>query len=373
MRTITAGGDIGFHALKLVVDDGQRVYIPNVIKEVAGTVTRPILSDDEKTIDTIDIHIRCPHYPALHNRRVYVGNLAIGNGEYQVSATSRKTQNDLILIPLLAGLALEADYDGEELEVDAMIGLPMLEYLNRADREMFKQKITGTYEIEFYTTARREGWKVTIRLNPTITAEGLGVIFHQMTDTYGRIIRTDWKGEAMGAIDIGGSSTDIAIIGEDHKPDASLCRGLQLGVATALDQISQAIEKEHGVSFPRHMIEKFITKDHCMMRLGAHKFSIKEIVTSNFTAIANQIEQAIMELVKNPKASQVVRFFVFGGGAIDYKEFLDESLRSKIYSELVWLTDDVEQSIFLNAESFYRMMKTKKKIITPIITMAQKA
>ncbi|MBA4533810.1 ParM/StbA family protein [Brevibacillus halotolerans] len=372
MRHLIFGGDIGNHALKAVFGENNRLYMINTVREVGETKSRPTIGEDEKVIDTLDIIIRCPHYEALNNRRFWVGNNALGMDEYQTSVKTKKTENDLILVPLLASIALQANQNGEEFIAEGIIGLPMLEYIGgnegeeEIEREKFRNKITGEYEIEFVTTASLKGWKVKFKLIPHIKPESLLVILRQMIGLDGKIIHSDWKGQSMGSIDIGGFSTDVGIIDENHKPDGSLCRGFQFGAATALDEISKAIAKNYGYEFPRHMIEKFINRDNCQMRIGAKVISIKEIVESNFRATSNQISQGIIELMKNPKASQVARFFVFGGGAVDYKKYLINNLSSKIMSELIWLTDNPDEMVFYNAYAFYFMMKAMRARMTKI-------
>ncbi|QDX91022.1 ParM/StbA family protein (plasmid) [Brevibacillus laterosporus] len=370
MRHMIFGGDIGNHALKAVFGNYNRFYMINTVREVGKTKSRPIIGEDEKVIDTLDIIIRCPHYEALNNRRFWVGNNALGMDEYQTSVKTKKTENDLILVPLLAAIALQANHSKEEFIAEGIIGLPMLEYISgnekESEREKFKNKITGEYEIEFVTTASLKGWKVKFKLIPHLKPESLLVILRQMIGQDGRLIRPEWKGQSMGSIDIGGFSTDVGIIDENHKPDGNLCRGFQLGAATALDEISKAIAKKYDYEFPRHMIEKFINKDNCQMRIGAKVIPINDIVEANFRATSNQISLGIIELMKNPKASQVARFFVFGGGAVDYQKYLKDTLSSKIMSELIWLTENPDETVYYNAYAFYFMMRAMKERMTKI-------
>ncbi|MDT3417159.1 hypothetical protein QO009_003054 [Brevibacillus aydinogluensis] len=353
------GGDIGNHALKLVAGVGNRLYLVNAVKEVSVGTERKSLGEDEQILDTLDVFIRCPHLPELHERRFFVGNLAIGKNEYQVSPDTRKMENPLILVPFLTGLALQSNQRDEHLLVEATMGLPMAEFLEKSQRKDFEQKITGEYEIEFVSTAKMEGWKVKIQLKPSLSPEGMAVILHQMTDRFGRNIRPDWNGQAMGAIDIGGFSTDMSAIGTDHRPDPDLCEGFQLGTITAIDEIIKEINRIYKIKFPRHMIEKTITTDNCQLQLGAKKIDIHDLVESNFRSISNQIAQAVLEVAKKPKAAMIHRYFVFGGGALKYQKFMEKELQERMYSELLWLTTDPKETLFLNAESFYRLAMMK--------------
>lgn len=363
MKRFLVGADIGNYAFKGVFGEGNRVYIQNAVKEVPMGFERPNLGMEERVLDTMDIIIRSPHLPQLHERRFFVGNLAVGKQEFQPSPDTRKTENPLILVPMLAALALQVNEPEEHIHYEATMGLPMAEFLDKADRQLFEQRIAGDYQIEFVSTMGMEGWRVNITLEPSITAEGLAVIHHQMTDRYGRNVRPEWQGQAMGAIDIGGFSVDISGVDSSHRPDVDLCAGLELGTVKALDGIISEIYRQYRVRLPRHMIEKTVTKDNCQLQLGARRVDIRPIVENNFRVLANQIIQGITEISKRPKATQVHRYFVLDGGALNYQQYMADELQSKLFADLVWLTHDPEETIFLNAEAFYRLalMRAFKK------------
>ncbi|CAI8942802.1 plasmid segregation protein ParM [Brevibacillus sp. IT-7CA2] len=355
MKIIFAGGDIGNDGMKLVLGIGNRLFIPNAVKEVAHGTERKSIGEDEKVLDTLDVIIRCTHLPELDGRRFWVGNLAVGKGEYQVSPDTKKRDNPLILVPLFTGLALQADKKEDDLHTQVTMGLPMEEFLEKNERKSFETRIKGDFEVEFVSTHRMEGWKVKIRFDPTLAPEGLGIILHQMTNQFGQNIKPEWKGQAMGCIDIGGFSTDISAIGSDHRPDADLCDGFQLGTISALDGVGEEINRLYKIKFPRHMLEETITKKNCQLQLGAKQIDITDIVDSNFRSVAHQIAQRVLEITRKPKAAMIHRYFVVGGGALKYEQFLENELQEKMYSELIWLTTDPEETVFLNAESFYRL------------------
>jgi len=350
------GADLGNSGLKYVKglgkDPANRLFIPNSVYPVAASMVRESM-DDEQTLKTLDFIIRAPHYPEIHDQRFFVGELALKFQQFETSARTKKTENPYILIPALAALALEAEESGEEINYQIVVGLPVSEFKNKAARQAFEKKLQGTYEIEFVSTADRQGWTVKLHIAAKVTPEGLAVIFNQQTDDKVRMVKPDWKGQAMGVIDIGDFTTDLPIMNEDGKPDSELSTGLMIGIATALDNILVHLERETGRQLNRQRVVQAIKKGYKLQH-GKEQKDIKAICDEHFENIAKQIMTQLKSIINGSTGMlDVVRFFVCGGGAILLKPYL-EALSDEIPSEMVWLTDDVDP-VYQNAEGYYKI------------------
>ncbi|WP_019123873.1 ParM/StbA family protein [Brevibacillus massiliensis] len=345
MKRMQGGFDLGNNAFKMVLE-GKRMKIPNVVREVPLTTERKKISNNEKMENTFDVLIRCPHVPELHGKRFFVGNLAIGNGEHEIDPQTKKAKNPLVLVPFLAGLAAQAGSGQDEILVSGYAGLPMDEYLNSALKEEYRQRLNGTFQVEFISTAGLEGFSVKLHLNIEIKPEGMAVTLRQIQKNMER-----WKRQAMGAIDIGAFSTDISVLDRDLEPIPQLCQGLQVGTASALESIRDTINNEYRVNFTRHMIDE-IVRENGKMQLGVREIDITDIIQEHFRPYSRQIAQAVTEILEHPKGASIARFFIFGGGSIAYKPYLLE-LQERSYSEFVWLDQDPDEVIFENAMAFY--------------------
>ncbi|UFJ41342.1 ParM/StbA family protein [Brevibacillus humidisoli] len=346
MRRVQGGFDLGNNALKMVLE-GKRAKIPNVVREVPIPTERKRISNNEKMENTFDVILRCPHVPELHGKRFFVGKLAIGNGEHEIDPQTKKARNPLVLVPFLTALAAHAESEQDEIQVSGYAGLPMDEYLIADLKEEYRQRLNGRFQVEFVSTAGREGWKVQLHLNIEVKPEGMAVTLRQIQKNMGR-----WNLQTMGAIDIGAFSTDISVLDREFEPIPELCQGLQIGTASALESIRERINKEYRVNFTRHMIDEIVTKDNGKMQLGIREIDISDVIEEHFRPYSRQIAQAITEILEHPKGVSTARFFIFGGGAIAYKPYLIE-LQERTYSEFVWLDHDPDEVIFENAISFY--------------------
>lgn len=352
-QTIKGGFDLGNYALKMVTAHGKR-HIVNAIKEVAVEHVRSKLSEDESLEEALDILIYCPDFPELHGRRFFVGTLAMNEGEHDISPQTQKATNPLILVPLLAGLALLATVDGQELLVHGYAGLPMAEYLQPALKEEYRNRLNKKYEVQFVSTSGREGWKITIHLALEVTPEGMAAVLRQAQK------RNELhKYFARAVCDIGMFSTDIAVLDEKFRPIASLCRGHQFGVAAALDGIRQQIKQEYRVAYPRQIIDHILIHKNGMMRLGKQEVDIKPIAEKHFRPIASQIGQSVTEILEAPRGSEIAELYFLGGGSNHYAPYLRE-LQERTYTEMIFQTKpDTDDLLFENAQAFYGLAMSR--------------
>ena len=348
MRTLVGGGDLGNTRLKLVIsaaDDVRlanpiKLDIPNAVKQVAKGRKRGNMSSNEEIMDTLDVHISCPHNLDLHDKRFFVGPLAVKNGALEVSPKRKKTDNPFIMIPFLTGLALQSDEPVEEICCKFLIGLPVKEFKDRDLRNEFINSLGGVYDLTFISTTNLEGWKVKIHLDVAPQPEGLPVIFNQMFDNAGKMI-CDLRGKPKGVIDLGGHTTNIPITNELLKADTTLSTGLENGVYTALDEMRDEIRREFGVSIARQQCEDYIVNRGCILPIGEESFSIQGIVDEHFGILADDISSVIQDVLANSTTSnEIDKFFVAGGGGLLIPKYF-EKLQNGLRSTLVYTDDPV--------------------------------
>lgn len=348
VKEYVGGADKGNNGLKLVLGKINGVVLPNpikvglmnVIKMVPRGFHREVIGV-EKAEETLDVVIRSVHMPDLHEKRFFVDKLAVDHGPMQVSTKKEKMNNPFIMVPFLTALAMQMDRNKDEIIYKLMGSLPVKEFKkDRNARLAFVKSLQGTYEVEFVSTAGMEGWKCTIHLTIELNAEGMSVIHNQMTDGTGRIIKEEWQGESMGAIDLGGFSFDVPVVDEYHRPAPTLCRGEQIGVLSKIDDLCKVMAREHGVQLSRSNLEKRIREGNYMIPNGKDEVDIKPLVDEHFSILCTEVIITVDDILSQPNTYQIKRFFLCGGGTLLVPDYFNQ-LQKQIRAELVETSDPV--------------------------------
>jgi plasmid segregation protein ParM len=370
--------DVGNDSLKGIFGkmDGE-VNIPNVIAR--DIEDRPIIGIEElDTQDPLDgIHIRV-HSPTLKdNNAIYrVGNLATkSNNSTELDPGSSKSEEDQTLIMLFASIALDAARNDSEFKKNNKVieanytlgtGLPLREVKEGKDVGYRSRLLGSVHQVEFLVTPRYQGIKVNIKFDEVkVYPEGFAAFINLVMDNNLNIINKDLIDKRILIQDIGGLSTDIAVI-KDRKVDDDKAQGFNLGVSESLEWIREEIRSRHGIELDsRRDVVEIITKkndrNHIMVK--GSRTSVHDIVDRIMLELAKKQYRHLRNMWQ--KNSQTEICYFIGGGSSVLKEYI-KTLNNNLDGYNIDFFEDEKESIWMMANAYYKLIadfsrKTQKQ------------
>ncbi|WP_028784327.1 ParM/StbA family protein [Thalassobacillus devorans] len=366
-----AAVDVGNDAVKALFGKlDSDLYIPNVIaREVED---RPVIGiedlDDKDPID--NIHIRV-HSPALHeNNAIYrVGNLATkSSNSTELDPGSSKAEEDQTLVMLFAALALDAvnektpekGFKTNNGVIDANYtlgtGLPLREVKEGKDVGYRSQLLGSVHQVEFLVTPKYQGKKVNIKFDEVkVYPEGFAAYINLVMDNHLNIINKDLIDKQILIQDIGGLSTDIAVI-RNRNVDDDKAQGFNLGVSESLEQIREEIRSKHGVELDsRRDVVDIITRkndrNHIMVK--GSRTSVHDITDRILLELAKK-EYRFLRNVWQKNSQSEICYFV-GGGASVLKDYL-KTLNNNLDGFNIEFFEDEKESIWMMSNAYYKLI-----------------
>lgn len=223
-------------------------------------------------------------------------------GKYYVCGTERqtlvknKTSNDNYYILTLAAIAQEIRFRKGERKAEVVLaaGLPLAgfgrekksfrEYLLRKE-----QPVRFRYEDESY-----EIWIKDVKLFP----QGYSALA-----LHPEYVQNE---PSVLLVDIGGWTVDLMRL-DNGVPNASTCRSLELGVIRCIDEITEQVRRNTGLSVTDTQIERILNGRNCSL-----KQEVKDIILFQGRLYTEKILSAIMEAGFDLHALPSV---IMGGGA----------------------------------------------------------
>ncbi|WP_408008771.1 hypothetical protein ACJROX_29800 [Pseudalkalibacillus sp. A8] len=364
-----AAVDVGNDAVKANFGKLENsLYIPNVIAR--DMEDRPVIGIEElDEKDPIDnIHIRV-HSPALkENNAVYrVGNLATKtSNSTELDPGSSKSEEDQTLIMLFASLALDAVGYGRNQSRDNKkvieanytlgTGLPLREVKEGKDVGYRSQLLGSVHQIEFLVTPRYQGLKVNIKFDEVkVYPEGFAAFVNLVMDNDLNIINKDLIDKQILIQDIGGLSTDIAVI-RNRNVDDDKAQGFNLGVAESLEMIRDEILTKHGVELDsRRDVVDIITRKN-----NRHHIMVK----GSRTNVHDITDRILLELAKKQyrylrnvwqRNSQTEICYFVGGGSAVLKDYL-KMLNNNLEGFNIEFFEDENESVWMMANAYYKLI-----------------
>lgn len=366
-KTRIAAVDVGNDALKANFGKMEHeVYIPNVVAQ--DFEDRPVIGieelDKKEVLD--NIHIRV-HSPALEENNVIyrVGNLATKtNNSTELDPGSSKAEEDQTLIMLFASLALDAVENGafsmKNKVIDANYtlgtGLPLREVKEGKDVGYRSQLLGSVHQVEFLVTPHHQGKKVNIKFDEVkVYPEGFAAYVNLIMDNDLKVINKDLIDKQILIQDIGGLSTDIAVI-RNRNVDDDKAQGFNLGVSESLEQIREEIRTKHGVELDsRRDVVDIITRKndrHHIMVKGS-RTSVHDITDHILLELAKKEYRFLRNVwVKNSQSE--ICYFVGGGSAV-LKDYL-KALNNKLDGFNIDFFEDEQESIWMMANAYYKLI-----------------
>ncbi|WP_173918301.1 ParM/StbA family protein [Halobacillus sp. Marseille-Q1614] len=367
-RTRIAAVDVGNDAVKANFGKLEsELYIPNVIAR--DLEDRPVIGiedlDEKEPID--NLHIRV-HSPALkENNAIYrVGNLAAkSDNSTELDPGSSKSEEDQTLIMLFASIALDAVADKNaqsaqnnviEANYTLGTGLPLREVKEGKDVGYRSQLLGSVHQVEFLVTPRYQGMKVNIKFDEVkVYPEGFAAYVNLVMDNDLNIINKELIDKQILIQDIGGLSTDIAVI-RNRNVDDDKAQGFNLGVAESLEQIRDEILTKHGVELDsRRDVVDIITRKndrhHIMVR--GSRTSVHDITDRILLELAKKQYRFLRNVWQKNSQSEIC-YFVGGGSAV-LKDYI-KSLNNKLDGFNIDFFEDENESIWMMANAYYKLI-----------------
>ncbi|RKL66049.1 hypothetical protein CR203_17295 [Salipaludibacillus neizhouensis] len=367
--------DVGNDSIKALFGKAEyELNMPNVIAR--DTEDRPVIGieelDDKNPLE--GVHIRV-HSPALReNNAIYrVGDLATKSGNAtELDQGSSKSEEDQTLIMLFASLALDAARaENEDLfeRKDSVInanytlgtGLPLREVKEGKDVGYRSRLLGSVHQIEFLVTPKYQGIKVNIKFDHVkVYPEGFAAYINLVMDNDLNIINRDLVDKRILIQDIGGLTTDIAVI-ENRKVDDDKAQGFNIGVSESLESIREEIRTKHGVELDsRRDVVEVITKKHDRNHI---------MVKGSRTSVHDITDRILLEIAKKQyrhlrnvwqKNSQTEICYFVGGGSMVLKEYL-KTINNNLDGYNIDFFEDEKESIWMMANAYYKLISAFDK------------
>lgn len=370
-NTRIAAIDVGNDSIKAIFGELEyEINIPNIIAR--DTEDRPVIGieelDDKNPLDGIHVKV---HSPALkENNVIYrVGNLATkSNNATELDPGSSKSEEDQTLILLFTTLALDAvkedgkhNFRKNKNIIDANFtlgtGLPLREVKEGKDAGYRSKLIGSVHQVEFLVTPKYQGLKVNIKFDEIkVYPEGFAAYINLVMDHNSKIINKDLIDKRILIQDIGGLSTDIAVI-KNRNVDDDKAQGFNLGVSESLEAIREEIRKKHGVELDsRRDVVEIITKkndrNHIMVK--GSRTSVHDITDRILLDLAKK-QYRLLRNVWSKNSQTEICYFV-GGGSSVLKEYL-KTLNNNLDGYNIDFFEDGKESIWMMANAYYKLIQ----------------
>lgn len=367
--------DVGNDSLKGIFGKMEHeMNIPNIIAR--DVEDRPVIGleelDNQEPLD--GLHIRL-HSPSLQeNNAVYrVGHLATRSGNAtELDPGSSKSEEDQTLVMLFAALALDAVREENkkifkrsnnvvEATYTLGTGLPLREVKEGKDVGYRSKLLGSVHQVEFLVTPKYQGVKVNIKFEEVkVYPEGFAAFINLVMDNDLKVINKDLIDRRIIIQDIGGLSTDIAVI-KNRKVDDDRAQGFNLGVSESLDAIREEIRSKYGVELDsRRDVVEIITKkndrNHIMVK--GSRTSVHDIVDRILLDLAKKQYRHLRNVWQRNSQTEIAYFI--GGGSIVLKDYL-KALNNNLDGYNIDFFEDEKESVWMMANAYYKLIADFEK------------
>lgn len=235
-------------------------------------------------------------------------------------------------------------------------GLPLREVKEGKDVGYRSKLLGSVHQVEFLITPKYQGMKVNIKFDEVkVYPEGFAAYINLVMDNDLNIINRELIDRRILIQDIGGLSTDIAVI-KNRKVDDDKAQGFNLGVAEALESIREEIRKKHGVELDsRRDVVEIITKkndrNHIMVR--GSRTSVHDIIDRILGELAKKQYRHLRNVWQ--KNSQTEICYFVGGGSIVLKDYL-KTLNQNFDGYNIDFFEDERESVWMMANAYYKLI-----------------
>ena len=231
-------------------------------------------------------------------------------------------------------------------------GLPLREVKEGKDVGYRSQLLGSVHQVEFLVTPKYQGLKVNIKFDEVkIYPEGFAAYINLVMDNDLNIINRDLVDKAILIQDIGGLSTDVAVI-KNRNVDDDKAQGFNLGVSEALESIREEIRLKHGVELDsRRDVVDIITRknDRNHIMVNGSRTSVHDITDRILLDLAKKEYRHLRNVWQ--KNSQTEICYFVGGGSIVLKDYI-KTLNNNLNGYNIEFFEDEKESIWMMANAY---------------------
>ena len=292
-----AGADDGHFGIKVVTDDGLQIYVPSRVANGAQVISIGD-GDDGNMYDAGDgqSYTVSEELPPIDTRF----------GDYGLSDINRVLVNHALI---------KAGLGGHQVRI--VTGLPVSDYYvgnaQNADYIERKRKSLSDHHV----TNRNPAIKCATIVGHSVVAEAIAAFFDlliQMDGSFNPVIKDMIAQGPIGIVDIGGKTTDSAVIINGGKGvDASRSGTAKLGALSLNDSVDARIKHQFSLdSLTPSRIEQAVMTGK--LRIFKEERDVSGLVNEEKHTLASQIINEIKRKFRD--AADLEGVFFVGGGAL---------------------------------------------------------
>jgi plasmid segregation protein ParM len=354
--------DIGNDSVKGYLGNlKETIYIPNVIADVKN---RDIIEMEKEPLNGLHVEITSS---ALKQKNGFyaVGKLAAkypNNDE--LTPDTDKSESDQPIVMLLTTLAYDAigHFPEEDGVIEATYllstGLP-LDETKRGKTKDFRKKLKNSlHEVSFLQTPKLQGKTVRIKFEQVlVNTEGFAAFVDLTTNDNGSTKNEELLGKTILINDIGGLSTDSAIITSESEVDNEFSDGIKQGVSPYLDNIIRKVYTKHKYTIKsRRALVEIITHDSPEEQnhiwVDGKRVSIKEIIDDELGTLAKEEYKLIKDLWRS--VPEIRLSYQIGGGSLVLRPYLTRINEQEKNYPLRFVSG--EDSIWMIARAYFKIL-----------------
>ncbi|KON83511.1 hypothetical protein AF332_27555 [Sporosarcina globispora] len=354
--------DIGNDAVKGYLGDlKEQLYIPNVI---ASAENRDIIEMEKDPLSGLHVEITSGALKKKNGHYV-VGKLAskYPNND-ELTPDMDKSESDQPVVLLLTALAYDAakHFPEEDGVIEATYllstGLPLDESKQGKTKEFRKKLKTAQHEVTFLQTPQLEGKIVRIKFEQVlVNTEGFAAYVDLTTNNDGSVKNEEILGKTILINDIGGLSTDSAIITSDSEVDNEYSEGIKQGVSTYLDNIIRKVYTQYKYMIKsRRVLVDIITnedpEEQYNIWVDGNRVSIKNIIDGELEILAKEEYKLIKNIWRN--VPDIRTAYQIGGGSLVLRPYLTKLNQEDKNYPLRFVTS--EDSIWMIARAYFKIL-----------------
>ncbi|MFG3613455.1 ParM/StbA family protein [Rummeliibacillus stabekisii] len=369
VKTRKVGVDSGNGSGKIYLDGNLKLNIPTVYAEQFDSNFSAFGMADiapEELVSNLDITFVSSKALKGKNKRYLIGEKVISSrnaNPIEMEIKSEKSSDELPVIVALAGLAVDAMINNENknritVNYDIALALPYRS-MKQGNEKEHSSRFIGTHELIFHhPSGRNVNITLVIEYAKCIT-EGAAGAWGIVYDEKGKLQKKEliYSGEKKSVSlenkkilhnDIGAGTTEL-VVTTGVQYDPMLSEGKPFGVKGTIEDIIQTWNGEYDrqIDSVAEFNDIYMNPEHdvhSQLRL----FS-KDALQGLAIKLAVSIKNAREKLKDNPLT------FIYGGGAIILKEFLEDALEARNSLTNVFFLED---PVFVNARGLYVFANT---------------
>lgn len=295
------GIDDGYAETKIVMDDGRTFRIPSIAK--AGEMNQVSINGSETTV-----------FPYQTSDGNYIsGSIQESDptafDEYPYSPLNR----------VIVSHAMRQCNIPSNAEIYVCSGLPVKKYYigGKMNSKLIKAKMKNWLKNDVVPLG---GGLLPTFVKHDVISEGIAAYFDlvMVRNSEGRLqVDQDIRSSRVGIIDIGGRTTDIAVI-QDGNLDTSRSNTVNVGMLAVKEAVKESVQEKYDLTPTLEQLNQALTLKKIKM-YGAWE-GVQDIVKSAEQAVASRIESECRRCLSN--SSDLDQIVFVGGTVVALEEYI---------------------------------------------------